>query len=81
VVISSEWTTEEGDRDFQQSYTVTLDGDSYLPLATDYSWGSDAIPSTRWETHWQGEFVEADTLPGGFFDPESIGYVEEIPTP
>lgn len=57
---------------------TTLDARSYLPILFERELGT---PPTNWKVRYQNEFVEADSVPDGFFDPASIGYVEPSPTP
>ncbi len=75
VIIVKTTFDSEGETSIMNS-RLTLDAASYLPILFERELVSGGIPSTKWVTLIENEFVDAGSLPDDFFEPTSIGYLE-----
>jgi DNA-binding CsgD family transcriptional regulator len=83
VVLIQESTSETDGQVATHRSRLLLDPSSFLPIAGESTleYDSGSIPDTEFTTRYENEFLDADALPDDFFDPASIGYVEEPATP
>ncbi len=81
LVLVTSGTTRGSDERITFTDRLHLEPDTYLPIALERDGTIDfgeTIPE-RGKWVFTNEFVPADSLPGNFFDPASIGYVERDP--
>ncbi len=81
IVLVTSGTSRGSDERRTFTGRLHLDPDTYLPIALERDGTIDYGETTTEREKWvfTNEFVPADSLPGNFFDPASIGYVERDP--
>ncbi len=83
IVLVTSGTVEGPDGRANSTGRRHLETDTYLPIALEHDvmedHGETKTTVSRGTGVFTNEFVPADSLPGNFFDPASIGYVEHDP--